>query len=228
MSAQPSTGDTASSGTSRSLRAARRRMSSSERRQQVVSEAATLFDEVGYHGANMDDLASRVGVAKPTLYHYFQSKDQILQAIHEEFIDFLLERHDERAAAEEQEPHLLILAIMTDVLGLMETHRGHVRVFFEHHRQLPEEAKAPIRLKRVRYQRIVEDLVTAGIEHGTFRPVDPTLAMLAMFGMCNWAYQWYRPGGTLRPHHVAEHFWSFLVSGIGADPAAPPGSARHG
>jgi hypothetical protein len=31
---------------------------------------------------------------------------------------------------------LVLLGAMTDIFGLMETHRGHVRVFFEHHREL--------------------------------------------------------------------------------------------
>lgn len=220
-------------GPSSSLRATRRRMTSEERHQQVVAEAATVFDEVGYDSATMDDIAKRVGVAKPTLYHYFQSKVQILQAIHEEFIDLLLTRHDQRAKTGPP-PEVLLLEIMADVLELMETHRGHVRVFFEHHRQLPADAKGPIRLKRDRYQQIVEELFAAGIRRGAFKEMDPALATLATFGMCNWAYQWYRPGGSMPPRQIAEQFWNFLVFGMGtdslvaslADPSTPPGSIR--
>lgn len=204
-----------------SIRATRRRMSADERRQQVVVEAATLFDEVGYVSATMDDIAKRVGVAKPTLYHYFQSKDQILHAIHQDFIDILLARHAQRSETK-QPPEALLLAIMTDVLGLMETHRGHVRVFFEHHRQLAKEAKGPIRLKRAQYQRAVEELFAAGMRSGEFKAIDPPLTTLALFGMCNWAYQWYRPGGSLAPADIAEQFWKFLVFGIGSDSLRVP------
>jgi len=73
-------------------------------------------------------------------------------------------------------------------MELMETHRGHVRVFFEHHRELPAEARGPIRLKRGRYEKIVEGLIGEGIELGVFRATDPHMAALATFGMCNWAY----------------------------------------
>ena len=73
-------------------------------------------------------------------------------------------------------------------MELMETHRGHVRVFFEHHRELPAEARGPIRLKRGRYEKIVEGLIGEGIELGVFRDTDPHMAALATFGMCNWAY----------------------------------------
>ena len=50
------------------------------------------------------------------------------------------------------------------------------------------------------------------------RQTDAHLATLAMFGMCNWAYQWYRPGGSLRSREIAYQFWNYLIYGLGADP----------
>ncbi len=200
-------------------RAARRRMSPAERRQQIISLAASLFDQGGYSSTTMDDIAREVGVAKPTLYHYFPSKDDILHAIHEEFIDLLISRHEARAGTGLR-PEQLLLEAMADILELMETHRGHVRVFFEHHRELPTEARGPIRVKRDRYEQIVEGLIGEGIELGVFRDTDRHLATLATFGMCNWAYQWYRPGGSLRSREIAYQFWNYLVYGLGTDQLA--------
>ena len=197
-------------------RAARRRMSPAERRQQIISTAASLFDQGGYSSTTMDDIAREVGVAKPTLYHYFPSKDDILHAIHEEFIDLLISRHEAREDSGLR-PEQLLLEAMADILELMETHRGHVRVFFEHHRELPAEARGPIRLKRDRYEKIVEGLIGEGMELGVFRSTDTHLATLATFGMCNWAYQWYRPGRGLRSREIAYQFWNYLVYGLGTD-----------
>ena len=191
-------------------------MSAGERRQQIVSLAAGLFDQGGYSNTTMDDIAREVGVAKPTLYHYFPSKDDILHAIHEEFIDLLISRHEARAGTGLR-PEQLLLEAMADILELMETHRGHVRVFFEHHRELPAEARGPIRVKRDSYEKIVEDLIGQGIEMGVLRQTDAHLATLATFGMCNWAYQWYRPGGQLRSREIAYQFWNFLIYGLGTD-----------
>ena len=191
-------------------------MSPAERRQQIISLAAGLFDKSGYTNTTMDDIAREVGVAKPTLYHYFPSKDDILHAIHEEFIDLLISRHEARAGTGLR-PEQLLLEAMADILELMETHRGHVRVFFEHHRELPAEARGPIRVKRDRYEKIVEDLIGEGIEMGVLRQTDAHLATLATFGMCNWAYQWYRPGGPLRSREIAYQFWNFLIYGLGTD-----------
>ena len=110
-----------------------------------------------------------------------------------------------------------VLEAMADILELMETHRGHVRVFFEHHRELPPEARGPVRVKRDHYEQIVEGLIGEGMELGVFRRTDPHLATLATFGMCNWAYQWYRPGGSMRSREIAYQFWNYLVYGLGTD-----------
>ena len=191
-------------------------MSPVERRQQIVTLAAGLFDQSGYSSTTMDDIAREVGVAKPTLYHYFPSKDDILLAIHEEFIDLLIGRHEARVSTGLR-PEQLLLEVMADILELMETHRGHVRVFFEHHRELPAAAREPIKVKRDRYEKIVEDLYAEGIALGVIREVDTHLAALATFGMCNWAYQWFRKDGPYRTRELAYQFWNYLIYGLGTD-----------
>jgi AcrR family transcriptional regulator len=189
-------------------------MSPEERRDQVVAAAAELFDSTGYARVTMGDIAQNVGIAKPTLYHYFDSKDDILLAIHEEFIDLLIAQHDVRRLGG-LPPEEVLLEAMGDILQLMETHRGHVRVFFEHHRELTPGARAAIRRKRDRYEGAIQALFDEAARTGSFAPQDSRLSALAMFGMCNWAYQWYRPGGTLTPREVAERFWLLLVRGVG-------------
>jgi TetR/AcrR family transcriptional regulator, cholesterol catabolism regulator len=190
------------------------------RRTQVIALAAELFDERGYTNVSMEQLAIAAGIAKPTLYHYFRAKDEILRGIHEEFIDLLLERQQERQALA-LSPADLLLGAMTDILGLMETHRGHVRVFFEHYRELPDAVREDIRVKRDRYQSLVRDAVADGIRAGVFREVDADIATLSVFGMCNWAYQWWRPGGGADPAHTAQRMWDLVMRGILAPSARP-------
>lgn len=190
------------------------------RRDDVIQEAAALFDRRGYHATSMEDIAAAVGLRKPTLYHYFGSKDEILFWVHEEFIDLLIERQERRAKTA-MTPDQLMLATMGDVLELMETHRGHVRVFFEHHRELAEAEHAAIAAKRTRYEAGVTATIQRGIDEGRFRPVDVKLATLAVFGICNWAYQWYRPDGKLRSRDIAYTFWDLLQNGLGTPPQAP-------
>lgn len=194
------------------------------RRREIVDLAAGLFDVRGYDRVTMDDIAAAAGIAKPTLYHYFKSKDQILYWVHEAFIDLLISRHEQRLTTGLTPPQLL-LEVMADILELMESHRGHVRVFFEHHRELPEPGRATILERRDRYSQMVRDVLQSGMDAGDFRKGDVHLAAFAVFGMCNWAYQWYQAGGSLRTRQIAYQFWDYVVYGLGAKPqsvAQPP------
>jgi TetR/AcrR family transcriptional regulator, cholesterol catabolism regulator len=184
------------------------------RRAAIIALAAKLFDQHGYANVSMEQIALAAGLAKPSLYHYFRGKDEILRGIHETFIDILLERHEQRKQLD-LSPALLVLGAMTDIYGLMETHRGHVRVFFEHHRELPDSVREEIRVKRDRYQQQIRESIERGIEDGQFRDVDPEAATLAVFGICNWAYQWWRPGSGADPALTAQKMWDLVMRGLG-------------
>lgn len=191
-----------------------RSVNANTKRREIVAEAAELFDRNGYHEVGVGQIAEAVGIAKPTLYHYLSSKDELLTWIHEEFIDLLLEKQAERRGT--TSPAAELQEVMTNVLELMETHRGHVRVFFEHHRELPDEARARMREKRDAYKQGVEQTIARGIAAGDFRAVDPRLATLALFGICNWAYQWYSSGGALTPAELGMFFTDLLLQGLDA------------
>ncbi|WP_431919208.1 TetR/AcrR family transcriptional regulator C-terminal domain-containing protein [Micromonospora wenchangensis] len=51
------------------------------RREIVVAEALALLDEAGLDGVSTRQLAKRLGVEQPTLYHYFRTKKDLLAAM---------------------------------------------------------------------------------------------------------------------------------------------------
>jgi AcrR family transcriptional regulator len=51
------------------------------RRQAIIAAAAGLFQEAGYDGASMNELAKRLGGSKATLYGYFPSKEELFGAV---------------------------------------------------------------------------------------------------------------------------------------------------
>ena len=54
---------------------------------------------------------------------------------------------------------------------------------------------------------------------------DPELTALGLFGMTNWAYQWFTPGGKRTSAEIAEHLWGQLMQGL-AVKAVPRRGAR--
>ena len=191
-------------------------LAASPRLREIVDSAADLFDRGGYHQVSMDDIAAAVGLRKPRLYHYVRGKDQILALIHHQFMDLVIRRQEARRKVPMSSSQRL-LEIMADILELMETHRGHVRVFFEHYRELPAAEQNLVRRERDRYEASVEEVIEDGIRSGEFRAVDVRLTTLGLFGMCNWAYQWYRKGGSLRTREIGYEFWQIFLRGIGKE-----------
>jgi len=52
-----------------------------ERRDRIIAVARSVFYEVGYAGASMSMISSRLGGSKATLYAYFNSKEELFAAI---------------------------------------------------------------------------------------------------------------------------------------------------
>jgi TetR/AcrR family transcriptional regulator, cholesterol catabolism regulator len=188
-------------------------------RQRILREAASLFDLGGYHNTSMEDIASRIGLRKPTLYHYFKSKEDILFGIHDAFIDRLIERQQARQSIA-MEGRQQLLEIIMDMLQVIDEQRGEVRAFFEFYRELSPDRRESIARKRDEYEGFVEGVIREGVASGEFRDVDPRLAALSLFGMVNWSYQWFQPGGRLGPRELAYVMWDLFVKGISKTPSS--------
>ncbi|THF69950.1 TetR/AcrR family transcriptional regulator [Deinococcus sp. Arct2-2] len=59
----------------------RRRLPSADRRQQILDGGELLFTTRGFEAVSMGDLASHLGVSRPTIYAYFTSTEAILTAL---------------------------------------------------------------------------------------------------------------------------------------------------
>src|SRR6266851_4148484 len=190
-----------SSGNAResSIKAARARRepgsAATVKRNQVVDKAAELFDAAGYHNTGVADIAAAAGISKPTLYHYFAGKDEILFWIHEEFMDELIARQEKRAR--------ISMPLSACILELL--------------RELRDDQQQLVREKRERYQNMVEEVIRGGVASGELRDLDPRLSTLALFGMVNWAYQWFRPDGPLGSREIAYFFCDVLLQGLAAE-----------
>ena len=52
-----------------------------DRRQELLDAAVRVFARKGFHAARVGDIAEEAGVAHGLLYHYFRSKDEVLETI---------------------------------------------------------------------------------------------------------------------------------------------------
>jgi AcrR family transcriptional regulator len=77
------------------------------RRDQVLCAAAECFRAHGFHAASMAELARRAGMSVGHIYHYFENKEAIIEAIVERDLAVSMERLEQLANAADAEEALL-------------------------------------------------------------------------------------------------------------------------
>jgi TetR/AcrR family fatty acid metabolism transcriptional regulator len=151
-----------------------------DKRQQLLGAAVRVFARKGFHASRVGDIAEEAGVAHGLLYHYFKSKDQVLEAVFHENWSILVtrielvEETDEPAA--DQIRHIAAIVLRT-WLHLPDVVRVVIQEFGRSP-ELPErigELTLPID--------VLQRVIARGVERGEFRQdVDPAFAATVVYG----------------------------------------------
>ncbi|MBA3844017.1 MAG: TetR/AcrR family transcriptional regulator [Actinobacteria bacterium] len=183
----------------------------SARRQELTRIAARLFAERGYEGTSLSDLASELGVAKPSLYHHIASKGDLLWEIAWEGAEAFHAGLDgvpaERPATDRirlaLRAHLAVVAAQLDI----------ATVFVREWRYLDGERRDRFVAERRRYEERVRDLFRDGVERSELRTdLDVATAALLFLSAANWAYTWLRPGAAT--DELADRLYDALLDGM--------------
>jgi AcrR family transcriptional regulator len=151
-----------------------------EKRRQILDAAVRVFARKGFHGSRVGDIAEEAGVAHGLLYHYFTSKDQVLEAVFHENWSVLLariagvEESDEPAA--DQLRHIAAIVLRTwlhlpDVVTVVIREFGRSPELSDRIGELAQPIDA------------IQRVIVRGIERGEFRKgVDPKVAATVVYG----------------------------------------------
>jgi AcrR family transcriptional regulator len=152
------------------------------RRREIIQIAAQLFSEKSYHDVTIDDVATKVGIAKGTIYLYFESKEKLYLEILEkgfEAIESLIEKEIEKSDPAPEKLKKVLKLIFRfyrqnlDVLRILS--RDETHLIREHY-----EFTERWRHRRVKlYEKILEK----GVKEGSFRLINTGLTALIIFGL---------------------------------------------
>lgn len=196
-------------------------------KERILRVAADLFMRHGYDGTSVREIGDKAGIGQSSLYHHMQSKAHLLKALHEQFIEEMLERMKEVSTGDDS-PSDKLRRLIAVVLATIEMHQAEVTVFLREQHALPAEMRAAVVQQRDVVDRIVDGVIRDGIAKGEFRDdLDVRLMRLAVLGMCNWAYQWFRKNDKLSGSDIAAAFGDIAVAGIRARPTSPRANGRQ-
>lgn len=146
-----------------------------ERRNQILDAAEQFFCTKGYTQTTVNDILQEVGIAKGTFYHYFKSKEEVMNAIIVRFVDLGVAKAKEIAANPKLTVHEKICQII-----LAEKADGANKAMITE--QLHQVENAQMHQKTIieialRLASVFADVVKQGIEERVFRTPYPKEVM---------------------------------------------------
>jgi AcrR family transcriptional regulator len=151
-----------------------------DRRRQILEAAVKVFARSGFHTSRVGDIAEEAGIAYGLVYHYFKSKEELLETIFRDTWTQMLARVREVEAsgvpASEQVRQVTALLLRTwrrdpdlvRVLVREVTRSPHVQQEVE---EITQAMKA------------LEGIIQRGQESGEFRSeLDPRLGAVVFYG----------------------------------------------
>ncbi|WP_043614146.1 TetR/AcrR family transcriptional regulator [Nonomuraea candida] len=178
----------------------------------VLSIAVGVFNERGYDGTSMEDLARALGVTKSAIYYHVPGKEQLLARALDRALDGLLELvADERAAPGPAVDRLE--RVVRRSVRILVDRLPYVTLLL---RVRGNSATEQAALERRReFDRFISRLVTeAAAEGGIRADVDPALVTRLLFGAVTSIAEWYQPARGASADDLADALLKITFTGL--------------
>jgi AcrR family transcriptional regulator len=161
---------------------------------EVLAKAVQLFADRGVAGTTLKDVADAIGLSRTAIYHYFPSKEALLETLVAEVSVTAARIFDDVRARSDLAPLARVREAARELVLWATSRRLEFRLMDRSENELPPLiAKHHGAAKRHVLRGMIE-LIDDAIRAGEARPVDSQTAAFAIIGMCNWTAWWYAPG----------------------------------
>jgi len=157
----------------------------------ILHVAAQVVAEHGYHNTSLEMVADRVDLTKASLYHYFNSKDDLFSACFQAVAEKTIARLASVAEAAPTPLDALRDLILEQLEIFVHDDPDMARLFLQHH-DWPESMREEQRHWRRLHDEIFVAVVDDGVASGQLHPRDPQVALHCMHGAINFVPIWFR------------------------------------
>jgi len=187
------------------------------RRDELLDLAATMFAERGLRATTVRDIADSAGILSGSLYHHFKSKEQMVEEVLRDFLDWLFGRYQEIVDTEPNPLERLKGLFMTSFEAIEHRH-AQVVIYQDEAKRLSSLPQFDFVDARNKEQRkLWIDLLDEGVEQGCFRPDIDVDVVYRFIRDTTWvSVRWYQPGGPLTAEEVGRQYLSIVLGGISA------------
>jgi TetR/AcrR family transcriptional regulator, cholesterol catabolism regulator len=186
---------------------------------EVLVAAFDVFVEKGYEAATIQDIASRVGLLKGSLYYYIESKEALLYALIKQAFDNIADYlASDDQLLEGDAPTRLCRFIDLFVGNLSnKTSEAEARLVGREMHNLSSAHRREIRVKAEVVESYLLDIILQGIAEGSLdAQTDPRVAASSIFSLLNSA-SWRLRRGDQTWSSIATWYQTLIVRGLGGD-----------
>jgi AcrR family transcriptional regulator len=178
----------------------------------LLSSAARVFAQRGYHRTSMRDLARASGISLAGVYYYVQSKEELLFLIQHRNFEAVLDGM-RQALAGISDPVDRLARFIDNHLDYFATHMAEMKVLSHEAGALTGEYLQRVNDMKREYTRALMDILaeiekTHGPAHANRR-----VAAYSLFGMMNWIYNWYDPLGDVGVELLSQTICRLFLGG---------------
>jgi TetR/AcrR family transcriptional regulator, cholesterol catabolism regulator len=148
----------------------------------ILEAALDAFEEQGYHGTTVRDIANRAELTMPALYYHHGNKEGVLAALLDIAMDDVLWHVRGALDAAGESAHQRLVNLSTAVVMHM-THRQQLAGLHPEHRFLSTEQRQQYLTMRDELSTLLFGVITDGVADGTFREQDVRFTTRALLGM---------------------------------------------
>jgi AcrR family transcriptional regulator len=185
------------------------------RRDELLDLAATMFAERGLRATTVRDIADSAGILSGSLYHHFKSKEQMVEEVLRDFLDWLFTRYQE-IVGREADPLERVKGLFMTSFEAIENRHAQVVIYQDEAKRLSGLPQFEFVDARNREQRgMWVDVLKQGIKEGCFRPdIDVDLVYRFIRDTTWVSVRWYQPGGPLTAEQVGRQYLAIVLGGI--------------
>ncbi len=178
----------------------------------LLDIAVHVFNERGYDGTSMDDIARAAGITKASIYYHVAGKEELLERGVHRALDALFGMLDDPAACEGA-AEFRLRYVVAQTVAIMSARLPEVALLLRVRGNTPVERWALDR-RRV-FTHHVTALVQAAINEGSLRSdLEAGLVARLLFGTVNSIAEWYRPDGRLGPDDITSAIQAMVFDGL--------------
>jgi AcrR family transcriptional regulator len=176
-------------------------------KEQILKAATNLFASKGFDATSVRNIAEKVGLSVPGMFHYFSSKEEILY----EIMTVIMEIY-----SADIDPIEKLSEICKFYVQQYAGHKHQLTILISERKSLiPEHQQICIKKER-NYVKALKNLFEELAKKKLLKPIDHSILAFIFFGMVHWTYQWYNPKSKrgIGPNQLGIIFNEVFLRGI--------------